>query len=507
MLDQIRQRLLGSVQGAVATHGPAVRRALRQALASLQGRRAHRGARWLRRRVRTVGPALKDAASGLRGTGGGDLDDLPAQTRFSLHRTILAGATVTGVLVFGLGGWAATTNLAGAVLAPGQLVVDGRVKKIQHPTGGVVGELLVRDGDAVKAGAVLMRLDAVATSANLAMVRNGIAEFASRQARLLAEQGGRDAVVFPPELAARADEPAIRELMDGELRLFDTRRAARLAQKAQMSERVEQLREQIQGLNEQVTGKKREIQLVESELAGVRDLWSKNLVPVTRVSTLERDAARLQGEHGQLLSTMAQTRGKITETEQQRLQIDQDLRTEVNKEMGEVRSRLADLGEKRIAAEDQLQRLELRAPTDGVVHQLAVHTVGGVIAPGEPVMVLVPKADLLTIEARIAPQEIDQVRVGQPTIVVFPAFNRHTTPELNAQVSFVSADVTQDQKSGNTYYTVRITPSAEELTRLEGLKLVPGMPVESFIRTDDRKVISYLTKPLTDQMRKTWRER
>jgi HlyD family secretion protein len=208
------------------------------------------------------------------------------------------------------------------------------------------------------------------------------------------------------------------------------------------------------------------------------------------------------------VSTIAQTKGKITETELQILQIDQDLRTEVGKELAEVRGKLAELGEKRVAAEDQLKRVDIRAPQDGVVHQLAVHTVGGVITPnGEPLMLIVPEADALTVEAKIAPQDIDQVRLGQRAVLRFSAFNQRTTPEINGEVSLVSADITQEAKSGASFYTVRIAPPSSELARLDGLKLVPGMPVESFIQTGERTVISYLTKPLADQITRAWREK
>jgi HlyD family secretion protein len=189
------------------------------------------------------------------------------------------------------------------------------------------------------------------------------------------------------------------------------------------------------------------------------------------------------------------------------IQIDQDLRTEVGKDLAEIRGKLSELVEKRVAAEDQLKRTDIRAPQDGLVHQLAVHTVGGVINPGEPIMLVVPRADTLTVEAKIAPQDIDQVRLGQRAVLRFSAFNQRTTPEINGEVSLVSADITQEAKSGASFYTVRIAPPSSELARLDGLKLVPGMPVESFIQTGERTVISYLTKPLADQITRAWREK
>jgi HlyD family secretion protein len=428
-------------------------------------------------------------------------------TSRSIRRCLVAGATLTALLTIGVGGWAANTQLAGAVIAPGSLVVDSSVKKVQHPTGGVVGELRVRDGTEVKANDVLLRLDETVTRSNLTGIVKSMDELMARQVRLRAEQDDREKVVFPDELDARSADPAIAELLAGEARFFETRRTGRAGQKAQLNKRIDQLLEQINGMGQQITAKEREIDLIGQELEGVRDLWQKKLVPITRVNALERDEARLNGERGTLVSEIAQSKGRITEIELQILQIGQDMRTEVGKDLAEIRSKLAELVEKRIAAEDQLKRVEIRSPQDGVVHQLSVHTVGGVISPGELIMLIVPKSDALTVEARIAPQDVDQVRIGQSAVLRFSAFNQRTTPELNGSVSLVSADVSQDAKSGANFYTVRISLASGELARLNGLKLVPGMPVDSFIQTGERTVMSYLVKPLNDQIVKTWREK
>lgn len=430
-----------------------------------------------------------------------------ARTRRSLRRALIGGSAVSALLGLGLGGWAATTELAGAVVAPGTLVVETNVKKVQHPTGGVVGELRVRDGSEVRAGEVLVRLDETVTRANLAVITKGQDELTARQARLKAEQDGRDRVRFPTELLQRRPERETADLLNEEERLFQIRRTAREGQKAQLKERIGQLWEQVQGIADQVTAKQREITLIGDELRGVRELFAKNLIQITRVTALERDAARLEGERAALASLIAQIKGKMTETELQILQVDQDLRTEVGKDLAEIRGKLAELVEKRVTAEDQLKRIEIRAPQGGVVHQLAIHTVGGVVSPGETLMLIVPRSDALTVEAKIQPQDIDQVRIGYKAVLRFSAFNQRTTPELSGEVSVVSADISQDQKSGASFYTARIRPAEGELERLKGLRLVAGMPVESFIQTGERTVLSYLTKPLTDQITKAWRER
>ena len=239
----------------------------------------------------------------------------------------------------------------------------------------------------------------------------------------------------------------------------------------------------------------------------MRDLWRKNLVQIQRVTALERDAARLEGERGQLIAATAQSKGKISEIELQIIQIDQDLRSEVAKELREVQAKIAELVERKVAAEDQLKRIDIRAPQDGLVHQLAVHTVGGVITPGEAMMLIVPEADNLTVEAKLNPQDIDQVQPGQKAVLRFSTFNQRTTPELNGTVIRVSADLTTDQRSGVSYYTVRISIPEAEVARLGGLKLLPGMPLEAFIQTGERTVLSYLMKPMTDQIARAFRGR
>jgi HlyD family secretion protein len=411
------------------------------------------------------------------------------------------------VLVVGVGGWATTTELSGAVIAPGQLVVDSNVKKVQHPAGGVVGELRVKDGDRVKAGDVVVRLDETQARANLAIVAKALDELAARQARGEAERDGADRISFPPDLLARKDDLDVERVMAGEQKLFEIRRGAREGQKAQLKEQIAQLGQQIAGTAEQEAAKAKEIDWIKQELKGVRELWKQNLVPFSRVTTLERDGARLEGERGALIANAAQARGRIAETELKILQIDEDLRSEVGKELADIRGKKSELVEKRVAAEDQLKRIDLVAPQDGKVFQRSVHTVGGVIQAGEAVMLIVPDGDSLAIEARIAPHEIDQVHMGQRAVVRFTAFNQRTTPELNGEVVRIGADVTQEEKKNESYYAVRIRVADDELARLDGLRLVAGMPVEAFVQTTPRTVISYLVKPLGDQIARAFKGR
>jgi HlyD family secretion protein len=427
--------------------------------------------------------------------------------RASIRRHLLIGILAVIVLVGGIGGWAYTSEFAGAVIAQGQLVVDTNVKKVQHPTGGVVAELRVRDGALVDSGDIVIKLDDTQTKANLAIVVKGLDEFAARRAREEAELEGRDRVDYPADLLARKDDPDVSRLMRGEAELFEIRRKTREGLKAQLTERVAQSEEEIGGLVAQITSKDKQVEWIKKELQGVRELWAKQLVQFTRVTTLEREQARLEGERGQLVASIAQSKGKIAETKIQILQIDQDMRTEVGKDLADIRGKTAELVEKKVAAEDQLKRIDIRAPQSGLVHQLDVHTVGGVVSAGQQIMLIVPAADRLIVEAKVQPQDIDQVRVGQAAVMRFTNFNSRTTPEINGEVAIVSGDVTLDQRTGASFYTVRMVVPPGELARLEAGKLVPGMPVEVFIQTTIRTVVSYFVRPFQDQIARTFREK
>jgi HlyD family secretion protein len=427
--------------------------------------------------------------------------------RASIRRHLLGGGVIALMLTVGVGGWATTTELSGAVIAPGSMVVDSNVKKVQHLTGGIVGELMVRDGQHVRNGEVVLRLDETITRTNLAIVTKGLDEMTARQARLASERDQGEEVAFPSALLARANEPDVAAAIASERKLFELRRSARLGQKSQLRERIAQLDEEVRGYTSLQAAKAEELELIGRELESVRGLWNKNLVQLNRLISLEREAARLKGERAQSISAAAQSRGKISETELQIIQIDQDLSSDVAKELREVEGKIGEFSERKVAAEDQLKRIDLRAPQDGVVHQLAVHTVGGVVTAGDPVMLIVPEADALSVEAKVSPQDIDQLHLGQPAGLRFSAFNQRTTPEINGAISRISADVSTDQHSGQSFYTIRIAIPSDEIARLGNVKLVPGMPVEAFMKTYDRTVLSYFTKPLQDQVMRAFRER
>jgi HlyD family secretion protein len=425
----------------------------------------------------------------------------------SLRMHMIAVAVVGVLLVGGVGGWASSTEFSGAVIAPGQVVVESNVRKVQHPSGGVVGELLVHDGSRVETGDVLIRLDETQTRANLSIIVKALNELTARQAREEAERDAGQSIQFPQSLLDRMSDPDVAKAVHGEQEQFKIRGQARDGQKQQLRERIAQLGEEVNGYEAQIASKANQVEWITKELIGVNELWEKNLVPYSRVTALQREKERLEGERGQLKASIAQAKGKTAEIQLQILQVDQDMRAEVGKDLADLRAKQAELVEKRVAAEDQLRRIDLRAPQSGIVYQLAVHTVGGVIGPGEVTMLIVPDNDSLDVEVRIQPQDIDQIRIGHRAVLRFSAFNQRTTPELNGTVSRIAPDVTEDPKTGAHYYTVRINIPKEELARLGDLKLVPGMPVESFMQTAPRTVMSYLVRPFHDQLARAFREK
>jgi membrane fusion protein, type I secretion system len=435
------------------------------------------------------------------------MSDQPRGAQRSIRLHLITGLVVVLVLAGGFGGWASSVPISGALIAPGSVVVDSNVKKVQHPTGGVVGEVRAHDGDLVKAGDIVVRLDETVVKASLAIVVKTLNGLYARAARLEAEQRGSDKIKFPAALTDRADDPDVRDVMASETKLFDVRVNGRVGQKAQLRERVTQLNDEIAGLQAQEASKDKEIALVEKELVGVRQLYDQHLVQLTRLTTLERDAARLSGERAQYISSRAQAKGKITETELQIIQVDKDMLSEVSKDLRETNDKIGEFVERKVTAEDQLRRIDIRAPQDGMVLQSTVHTVGGVITAGDAIMMIVPQADALSVEAKVNPQDIDKLQIGQKTMLRLSAFNQRTTPELNGVVTRVSADVTTDQRTGQSYYTIRVSMPPEEIQRLGDVKVIPGMPVEAFVQTGDRTMLSYLMKPLSDQFMRAFREK
>ncbi|MFO0990750.1 MAG: HlyD family type I secretion periplasmic adaptor subunit [Hyphomicrobiales bacterium] len=431
---------------------------------------------------------------------------MQADTVRSLRHHQLAGFVVVLLLVLGLGAWTALASIQGAVIAPGVTVVETYLKRIQHRDGGIVAEIAVKEGDRVEEGDVLVKLDGTDSKAELAIIEATLDEFAAKRARLIAERDEQAEIGFPDDLLSRADNTRIADILTGQRKLFVTQKAALTGRIEQLSERIGQLEQEIEGISAQYASKKEQTRLVREELADLKSLLKKGLVQANRVFALDRERARLEGEEGELFARIASTKGQISETRLQIIQLEDDARTKTLSDLREAEAGLAEFAQRQIAARAKLDRTIIRAPRPGYVHQLAVHTIGGIIGPGTEIMSIVPDLDQLVVDVHVRPEDIDQVGVGQMAQLRFPAFDQRTTPEVSGEVIQVAADLTQSNEQQPPYFAVRVRIGPEQLKLLGTNKLKPGMPAEAFIRTKERTPLSYLLQPLTDQIAHTFRE-
>lgn len=419
--------------------------------------------------------------------------------RLGIFCVILLGA--------GLGGWAATARLQGAVIAPGQLEVENRRQVVQHPDGGVVGEILVREGDLVAAGEVLVRLDGTQLRSELAVLESQLFELMARRGRLEAEQSDRETIRFDPELIEVAQfDPGVRSLLDGQQALFEARRRTMQREVEVMHERRAQIREQIAGSESQIASLERQRELIAEELVSQRQLLAKGLAQASRVLALEREAARLDGERGRLVAQTAQLKGEASELEIEVLRLEASRREEAITTLRDLGFRELELRERRLALRERLSRLEIRAPVGGVVLDMAVHALQAVVRPADPILYIVPIDSALVIQAEVDPTNIDSVHPGQEAVLRFSAFSTRTTPVLFGTVSKVSPDAFVDEETRRSFYRAEVLLRAGEIAKLEGQQLVAGMPVEVFIQTGERTPIQYLLKPITDYLSRAMRE-
>lgn len=433
--------------------------------------------------------------------------NLTDRIRLGLEKELRTGLRMLGVATGIVGIWAIAAPLSAAVVIAGTLVAASSVKKVQHPTGGIVAQILVQDGRLVNEGDLLVRLDDTQARTSLAVLRKQLRETRAHLARLIAERDGSSEMKPTDEPKGEDDASNLQQAFLSERLLFRARATSRESQKELLRREIVQFKEQIAGLEAQVRSKEVQHDLAASELQGLQDLYNKHLVPLTRLTALQRESAGLDGQLGQLISQIAETQSKISGAELQIVRIDQDFLTEVAKDLAESQTKEGEFAERSVAAQDQLSRTDIRAPTSGVIHQLSVHTIGGVIGPGEVIMEIVPDADNLQIEGRLMPNDIDQVHVGQTAIIRFSALNQRTTPQLSGIVSYVAADLTHDRQTNAGYYTVRATLPLDELHRLGDVQLVSGMPAELFMRTGSRTMMSYLLKPVADQLTRSFKQR
>lgn len=423
------------------------------------------------------------------------------------YRGAVLGGLLTIAATFGgFGTWAALAPLNSAVVAHGTVMVDTNHKAVQHLEGGIVRELLVRDGDVVTAGDVLIRLDPTRADANLAIVQGQLDAARALEARLSAERDGADRIGFPETLTGRADDPTVAAIMAQEELVFRSRREARDGQTSILRQRIAQAREQISGLESQRRWNSQQIRLLNDELAGLRSLYEQGYAPRTRILALEREVARLEGESGGHAGDVARIEQSVGEAELQILQLTKSFHEEVATGLSRVHGEILDLTERLTASEDMVRRLDIRAPASGVVANLAVHTVGAVLAPGVTTMEIVPLQDRLVIEAQVLPTDIDDVRAGLPAEVRFVAFVQRTTPPVPGTVISVSPDRIVDQRSGTAFFLARILVGEDDLKLLGGLQILPGMPVDVMIETAERTALDYLVAPLANVFRYSMRE-
>jgi HlyD family secretion protein len=430
----------------------------------------------------------------------------PINTNSSLRRFQVFG--FLSVLVMGgvVGSWATFSELNGAVIAPATIMVESYSKKVQHKEGGIVADIRVKDGDRVAIGQALVILDNTETKSELAIIDGLLDEALAKRARLEAQRDRASAIIFPAEVIARAKEPGVAAIMAGQTKLFNARLQAIIGKKEQLNQQIGQLTEQIGGLESQKIAKEKQLVLIGAELTDLKDLQSKGLVPISRVLAMDRETARLDGERGELVASKASAEARIAEVKVQILQIDEEDLSQTLTDLREIEGKVVELKERKLAIASRLERMVIKSPITGDVYQLAVHTIGGVIGPGEPIMLIVPEADELILQAQVMPQDIDQVRPGQIAHIRFPAFNSRLTPEVAAEVTQISADTSRIDASSPPFYSVRLMISAKELDKLGTNKLKPGMPAEAFIQTEAQTPLTYFLKPLTDQFAHALRE-
>ncbi len=411
------------------------------------------------------------------------------------------------LLVGGLGTWSATASLSGAVIARGQLRVQSNRQVVQHPDGGVVGEIMVEDGDRVQAGDVLLRLDDTLLRSDISGLESQLYEIIARRGRLEAEQSGADTLQFDPELLkAAADNPDVAKLIEGQRSLFAAKRESNAKEQSALDERKLQLRDQIKGSEAQLTAMRRQSELIQEELTDQQTLLAKGLAQASRVLSLQREAARLDGQAGELIAQAAQLKGQISEIEITQLQKTAKLREDAISELREIGFRELELKQKRLSLREQLSRLDIRAPRSGIVIDMVVHALHSVVRAAEPILYIVPTDTDLVVDAHVEPTHVDEVWQGQDAVLRFSAFNSRVTPEIFGTVTTVSPDVIQDEATRQVYYKAEIALKDGELAKLEDQTLVPGMPVEVFIQTGERSPLNYMLKPVTDYFNRAMRE-
>jgi HlyD family secretion protein len=434
------------------------------------------------------------------------MTDQSPNKRWSVTKPMIVGLLALVILVGGFGTWAVMAQITGAVIASGQIEVDRNRQVIQHPDGGVVEAILVDEGDEVEAGDLLIQLDSNTLKSELVIVEGQLFEIMARRGRLEAERDGADVINFPEKLLA-FDRPEIEGLIAGQIRLFDARLETAAKTKEQLGQRRAQIVSQIGGISAQRDALVRQQELISKELEDQKTLLDRGLAQASGVSALQREEADLLGDLGELVASEAQAAEQITEIEIEILGLDTTRREEAITRLRDLQFNELELTERQRTLTEQLDRLDIRAPLSGIVYGLTVFAERSVIRPADPVMFLVPQDRPLVIAAQVQLTDVDQIYVGQDATMRFSAFDQRRTPELFGTVTLISADAFQDDSALAPFYRVELRLNEGEIDRLpEDMTLIPGMPVESFVRTADRSPMDYLIKPLADYFAKAFRE-
>lgn len=425
---------------------------------------------------------------------------------WSSKRPLYVGIAALILLVGGLGTWSVVTHISGAIIAEGLVEVEENRQVVQHPNGGVIGEILVDDGDIVEAGDVLMRFDDTLLRSDLAVINAQLFEIAARKARLTAERDDADTVEYPDLMIGRADDPLMSELLEGQRDLFAARKETLAREVALLNEKTLQIEEQIRGSEAQRDAISQQRALISEELADETELLAKGLSQATTVRALQREEASMQGSLGNLTASIAESRGRIAEIQIETLRLRAKLREDAITTLRDLQYRELELTEKQISLLETLQRLDIRASASGVIFGIQFHAIRSVVRPAEDILFIVPQNTVLVIATRIPAVHIDQVHFGQFANIKFSAFDAKTTPEIFGTITKISPDIFTDENTGESYYTAEILPNPEDIVKLKGLEIIPGMPVQAFLRTSERTPLQYLIKPLADYFNKAFRE-
>lgn len=430
-----------------------------------------------------------------------------ASRTWTARRQLVIGVLGLIVLLGGFGSWSVMANISGAIISTGQIAVDSNRQVVQHPDGGVVASIEVREGDVVEAGQTLLTLDRTLQNSEAQILRDQLHELAARSTRLKAERDGSASLSFPDDLvAAAAADPEVAEMVAGQERLFEVRRETFERESEQLLRRKEQIASQVQGIEAQSEALTLQLGFIREELDDQRSLLDRGLTQNSRVLQLQREEARLLGQVGEFEAAIAELEGRATEIDLEVLKLDTRTRQEAIGQLRDLQFRETELAEQYRSVEERLARMEITAPVSGVVYGLTVFAERSVVRPAEPVLYLVPQDRPLVIQTQVDPIHVDQVYPGQPVTLRMPTFDARTTPELFGSVIRVSPDAFTDDVTGAPYYRAEVLPNEGEIARLEGQVMLPGMPVEAYIRTEDRSPIEYLVKPLMDYFNRAFRE-